>query len=144
MNLNCENNGLNYVLEMPGDEARLDMKGNIGLNFTIRQGRLQQQTFGSTGEAFQSLQLGYPNNFLIDQFLVNVYVNGERWENYQSMLDIPPCFYGISPQVYKELIHLVIYKKATTILSWLGLSILYLLNRHTTIFCFSNILFNNL
>ena len=89
MNLNCENNGLNYVVEMPGDEARLDMKGTTGLNFTIRQGRLQQQTFGSTGEAFQSLQLGYPNNFLIDQFLVNVYVNGERWENYQSMLDIP-------------------------------------------------------
>ncbi len=89
MNLNCENNGLNYVLELPGDEARLRMNGTVGLNFTIRQGRLQQQTFGSSGTAFQSLQLGYPNNFLIDQFLVNVYVNGERWENYQSMLDIP-------------------------------------------------------
>lgn len=89
MNLNCENNGLNYVLEMPGDESRLDMNGTTGLQFTIRQGRLQQQTFGSTGQPFQSLQLGYPNNFLIDQFLVNVYVNGERWENYQSMLDIP-------------------------------------------------------
>jgi hypothetical protein len=89
MNLNCENNGLNYVLELPGDEARLRMNGTVGLNFTIRQGRLQQQTFGSSGTEFQSLQLGYPNNFLIDQFLVNVYVNGERWENYQSMLDIP-------------------------------------------------------
>ena len=89
MNINCENNGLNYVLEMAGDESRLDMTGTTGLNFTIRQGRLQQQTFGSSGDPFQSFQLGYPNNFLIDQFLVNVYVNGEKWQAYQSMLDIP-------------------------------------------------------
>lgn len=89
MNLNCENNGLNYVLEMAGDESRLDMKGTVGLNFTIRQGRLQQQTYGGTGVAFQSFQLGYPNNFLIDQFLVNVYINGEIWTKYESMLDIP-------------------------------------------------------
>ena len=89
MNINCENNGLNYILEMAGDEARLDMKGTVGLNFTIRQGRLQQQTFGSSGQPFQSFQLGYPNNFLIDQFLVNLYVNGEKWTKYESMLDIP-------------------------------------------------------
>lgn len=89
MNIACENNGLNYVLEMAGDESRLDMNGTTGLNFTIRQGRLQQQTFGGNGSPFQSLQLGYPNNFLIDQFLVNVYVNGEKWNKFESMLDIP-------------------------------------------------------
>jgi hypothetical protein len=69
MNLNCENNGLNYVLEMAGDESRLDMNGSAGLQFTIRQGRLQQQILGSSGQPFQSIQLGYPNNFLIDQDL---------------------------------------------------------------------------
>jgi hypothetical protein len=89
MNLNCENNGLNYILEMSGDESRLDMKGTTGLNFIIRQGRLQQQIYGASGAPFQSFQLGYPNNFLIDQFLVNVYVNGEKWTKYESMLDIP-------------------------------------------------------
>lgn len=89
MNLTCENNGLNYVLEMAGDESRIDMKGSSGMDFTIRQGRLQQQTFGSNGQPFQSFQIGYPNNFLIDQFLVNVYVNGEIWQAYQSMLDMP-------------------------------------------------------
>lgn len=89
MNLTCENNGLNYVLEMAGDESRLNMKGNTALEFSIRQGRLQQQIFGSSGEPFQSFQLGSPNNFLIDQFLVNVYVNGEKWQAYQSMLDMP-------------------------------------------------------
>ena len=94
MNLNCENNGLNYVLEMAGDEARLDMKGTVGLNFSIRQGRLQQQVLSGNGTAFQSIQLGYPNNFLIDQFLVNVYVNGEKWTAYQSMLDIPRGAHG--------------------------------------------------
>jgi hypothetical protein len=89
MNLNCESNGLNYVLEMAGDESRLDMKGTTGLNFTIRQGRLQQQVFSGAGVQFQSIQVGYPNNFLIDNFLVNVYVNGEKWTKYESMLDLP-------------------------------------------------------
>jgi hypothetical protein len=89
MNINCENNGLNYVLELPGDEARLNMSGNTGLNFSIRQGRLQQQTLVGTGQPFQSIQIGYPNNFLIDQFLVNIYVNGDKWQEFQSMLDIP-------------------------------------------------------
>jgi len=89
MNITCENNGLNYVLEMPGDETRLTMTGNSSVDFSIRQGRLQQQIFSSNGTAFQSFQIGFPNNFLIDHFLVNVYVNGEMWQSYQSMLDIP-------------------------------------------------------
>jgi hypothetical protein len=61
MNLNCESNGLNYVLEMAGDESRLDMKGTTGLNFTIRQGRLQQQVFSGAGVQFQSIQV-LPDN----------------------------------------------------------------------------------
>ena len=61
MNINCENNGLNYVLEMAGDESRLDMNGTTGLNFTIRQGRLQQQVFTGSGTAFQSIQLHLRN-----------------------------------------------------------------------------------
>jgi len=40
-------------------------------------------------KAFQSFQVGFPNNFLIDQFMVNVYVNGEKWPRYESLLDMP-------------------------------------------------------
>ena len=89
MNIACENNGLNYVIELPGDEVRLNLNSSSGINLSIRQGRLQQQTFSANGQAFQSFQVGFPNNFLIDQFMVNVYVNGEKWTKYESLLDIP-------------------------------------------------------
>jgi hypothetical protein len=89
MNVACENNGLNYVIELPSDEIRLNLNGSGGVNLTIRQGRLQQQRFSANGQAFQSFQVGFPNNFLIDQFMVNVYVNGEKWTKYESLLDIP-------------------------------------------------------
>jgi hypothetical protein len=89
MNITCENNGLNYVIELPGDEVRLNLNGTTGLTLSIRQGRLQQQRFSSNGQAFQSFQVGFPNNFLIDQFMVNVYVNGEKWPRYESLLDMP-------------------------------------------------------
>ena len=89
MNIACENNGLNYVIELPGDEIRLNLNSSAGISLTIRQGRLQQQTFSANGLAFQSFQVGFPNNFLIDQFMVNVYVNGEKWTKYESLLDMP-------------------------------------------------------
>ena len=89
MNMACENNGLNYVIELPGDEVRLNLNSSSGINLSIRQGRLQQQTFSANGQPFQSFQVGFPNNFLIDQFMVNVYVNGEKWTKYESLLDIP-------------------------------------------------------
>ena len=89
MNIACANNGLNYVIELPGDEVRLNLNGSAGLTLSIRQGRLQQQTFSANGQAFQSFQVGFPNNFLIDQFMVNVYVNGEKWSKYESLLDMP-------------------------------------------------------
>jgi hypothetical protein len=89
MNIACANNGLNYVIELPGDEIRLNLNGSAGLTLSIRQGRLQQQTFSANGQAFQSFQVGFPNNFLIDQFMVNVYVNGEKWSKYESLLDMP-------------------------------------------------------
>lgn len=89
MNLSCANNNLNYVIELPSDDIRLNLNNSAGVQLSIKQGKLQQQTFASNGQAFQSFQVGYPNNFLIDQFMVNVYVNGEKWSRYESLLDMP-------------------------------------------------------
>jgi len=90
MKLRCVNNGLSYVAELPQDEVKFSLTGiDNNFKFTIRQGEIETQTFTATGEKSESFQLGYPNNFLIDNFLVNVYVNGDKWNEYRSMLDIP-------------------------------------------------------
>lgn len=92
----CENNGLTYVIELPQDEIRLNLTGNEPPTvFSLRQGQIETQTFTGKGQALESYQLGYPNNYYIDNFKVKVYVNGEQWTKYESLLDMPrggKCF----------------------------------------------------
>lgn len=86
----CENNGLTYVIELVQEEVRLALTGTETVAvYGIRQGAIESQTFTAKGIPFDSYQLGYPNNWYIDNFLVNVYVNGEKWTKYESLLDIP-------------------------------------------------------
>lgn len=86
----CGNNGLIYVMELPQDELRLNLTGTETMAvFTLRQGVIESQTVTARGRAFDSFSIGYPNNFYIDNFMVNVYVNGEKWTKYESLLDIP-------------------------------------------------------
>ena len=88
--IRCENNGLTYSLELPQDEVRLNLTGpDSDQIFILRQGNIESQTFTGKGVPLESYQIGFPNNYYIDQFRINVYVNGERWTPYQSMLDIP-------------------------------------------------------
>lgn len=88
--IRCENNGLTYAIELTQEEVRLALSGTeIPAVFNIRQGQLESQTFTAKGQAFESYQMGTPNNFYIDNFIVNVYVNGEKWTKYESLLDIP-------------------------------------------------------
>jgi hypothetical protein len=86
----CENNGLIYAIELAQEDVRLALTGaETTAIFNIRQGQIESQTFTAKGQAFESYQLGAPNNFYIDNFLVNVYINGEAWTKYESLLDIP-------------------------------------------------------
>jgi hypothetical protein len=90
LKLRCTNNGLQYVLELPQDELRLDLTDFQTLTVLgIRQGEVQSQTFTAKGIAFESYQMGLENNYYVDNFKVNVYVNGEIWTKYESLLDIP-------------------------------------------------------
>jgi hypothetical protein len=88
--ITCENNGLTYVMELPQDEVRLNLTGQDSDKiFILKQGNIESQTFTGKGVPLESYQLGFPNNYYIDQFRVNVYVNGELWTKYDSILDIP-------------------------------------------------------
>jgi hypothetical protein len=90
MKLRCVTNGLPYVMELPQEEVKFSLTGiDNNFRFVVRQGEIETQTFTATGAKFESFQLGFPNNFFIDNFLVNVYVNGEQWVKYDSLKDIP-------------------------------------------------------
>lgn len=90
LKIKCTNNGLQYVLELPQDELRLDLTDlNVVTVLGIRQGEIQSQSFTAKGIAFESYQMGLQNNYYVDNFKVNVYVNGEMWTKYESLLDIP-------------------------------------------------------
>ena len=88
--LSCLNNGLVYILDLPQDEVRFSYSGaDNGLKLAVRQGILETQTFVSTGSALESFSAGSSQNSFIDNFYVNVYVNGEKWKKYESILDMP-------------------------------------------------------
>ena len=88
--LACESNGLVYILDLPQDEIKFSLKGeDDGVKLPIRQGILETQTVISKGKEIESFSIGSPQNFFIDNFFVNVYVNGEKWKKYESILDIP-------------------------------------------------------
>jgi hypothetical protein len=88
--LTCSNNGLTYVMELPQEEVRLNLTGTETLAvYSLRQGEIEQQKVTAKGKPIDSFNLGVPNNYYIDNFRVNVYVNGEQWTKYESLLDIP-------------------------------------------------------
>ncbi len=88
--LRCKRNGLIYVMDLPQDEIKFSFNGsNNGIRVAIRQGIVENQRVTAKGEPIESFSVGSPQNFYMDNFLVNVYVNGEKWTKYNSILDIP-------------------------------------------------------
>ena len=88
--IRCSNNGLPYVIDLPQDEIKFNFNGSSnGLKLAIRQGTIEKQTVTGTGLPVTSASIGSPQNFHIDNFYVNVYVNGEKWKKYESILDMP-------------------------------------------------------
>ena len=86
----CLNNGLVYVLNLPQDEIKFAFNGtDNGLRLQIRQGIIETQTVSAKGVPTDSFSIGSPQNFFIDNFYVHVYVNGEKWNPYESILDMP-------------------------------------------------------
>ena len=86
----CLSNGLTYILDLAQDEVKFAFNGNDnGLKLQIRQGIIETQTVIAKGVATDSFSIGSPQNFYVDNFYVNVYVNGERWTKYDSILDMP-------------------------------------------------------
>jgi hypothetical protein len=88
--IQCTNNGLTYILDLSQDEVKFSFNGtNNGLRLGIRQGIIESQTVTAKGEPTESFGIGSPQNYYIDNFMVNVHVNGEKWTKYDSIIDMP-------------------------------------------------------
>ena len=82
-------NGLMYLAVFPGKHMRLTVGAHDSkIEIPIIQGDLKYQQATGTGEALQSFNFANKSNELIDNFFVNVYVNGELWPAVPSLLDM--------------------------------------------------------
>ncbi|MGL5691968.1 MAG: hypothetical protein ACRDD8_14260 [Bacteroidales bacterium] len=87
--LNLTNN-LMYTIDNSGTEIRLDSNGDSnGVLVNVIQGTIEAQQATGTGEPLQSFNIQPKKNSNIDNYYVNVYVNGEMWQKQESILDMP-------------------------------------------------------
>jgi hypothetical protein len=82
-------NGLTYTVVLPGEEVRLDLTSiNNYVDVNVMQGKLEYQQATGTGDPLQSYNFQNKKGAGIDNFFVNVYVDGERWQKVNSIFDM--------------------------------------------------------
>lgn len=82
-------NGLTYMAVFPGKHMRLTVGAHDNkIEIPIIQGELKYQQATGTGYALQSFNFANKANELVDNFFVNIYVNGELWMAVPSLLDM--------------------------------------------------------
>jgi hypothetical protein len=84
----CTNNGLLYSLKLNSDQVKIPLSGNINQILPLVQGTIYSQTFTSTGEALQSFNYSARGGVYVDNYDIQVYVNGEKWKKYESIYDM--------------------------------------------------------
>jgi len=87
--LTNSSNGLTYTLVSDSEEVRLTLEGTTSIEVKLLQGVSEAQTVTGDGEDLQSFSLNAKAGFQIDNFHVIVYVNGQVWQTYDSLYDIP-------------------------------------------------------
>lgn len=81
-------NGLTYLLALPGDSLQCTIGNTNEIECPILQGELHYQQATGTGTGMQSFNFPAGTYEIIDDFFVNVYVNGERWKTVESFVDM--------------------------------------------------------
>lgn len=87
--LTCSINGLMYTITLPGEEVRLDLTSITNyVDVDIVQGVLEYQQSTGSGDPLQSYNFQSKKGASIDNYFVNIFVDGKRWENKDSILDM--------------------------------------------------------
>ena len=87
--LTNQSNGLTYTIILPGEEARLNLiSPNNHIDVNVIQGAIEYQQATGTGDPLQSFNFATKKGASIDNFFVNVYVDGTLWPSQESILDM--------------------------------------------------------
>ena len=82
-------NGLTYLILLPSSSMRLTVGAHDSkVEISVIQGEINYQRGTGNGQPLQSLSFSTKPNTYIDNFFINVYVNGEHWESVPSLLDM--------------------------------------------------------
>lgn len=82
-------NGLTYLAVFPTNTLQLTVGAyDSKIEIPIIQGEIKYQQGTGTGEALQSFNFANKSDNVIDEFFLNVYVNGTRWESVKSIFDM--------------------------------------------------------
>lgn len=82
-------NGLSYFTVFPSNVMQITVgTHDSNIEIPIIQGEIKYQQGTGTGEAMQSFNFASKTDDIIDNFFVNVYVNGKRWQSVPSIMDM--------------------------------------------------------
>jgi len=82
-------NGLTYTITLPSEEVRLSLTSqNNFIDVDIIQGTLEFQQATGTGDPLQSFNFQTKKGASIDNYYVNIYVDGKPWPLFDSILDM--------------------------------------------------------
>ena len=85
----CSLNNLSYTIILPTEELRMNLSNmNSAVEVNIMQGIIEYQQATGTGVPLQSFNFQSKQGSGIDNYFVNVYVNGEQWRTVESILDM--------------------------------------------------------
>jgi hypothetical protein len=83
-----------YLLDIPDQEIRIPFGAPNPVYARVIQGEIETQVFTSDGNELQSYAVQERSFNFIDNFYVKVYVNGEEWDKFDSLYDMPYDFKG--------------------------------------------------
>ena len=81
--------GLVYLAVFPGNKMQVTVGAyDSNIEIPIIQGVIKYQQATGTGVGMQSFNFANKTGEIIDNFFVNIYVNGEKWTAVDSLLDM--------------------------------------------------------
>lgn len=81
-------NNYTYTLLLGADNAKISMQSGNYIEASVIQGEIKMQSATGTGMPLQSYNFAERNFAEVDQYYVNVYVNGELWEIVGGLQDL--------------------------------------------------------
>ena len=85
----CVNNGKTYLLKLGQEYVRLNLDNTSTLVASVIEGTLNTNQYTGSGRKLQSFNISARGTSGIENFEVAVRVNGNTWNKYDSIYDIP-------------------------------------------------------